>query len=336
MTGNIVTHEEMLAIPAVEISDSSRISPEPLVSVLVVTYNHEAYIAQNIEGVLAQNCDFPIEFIIGEDKSTDRTLEICLKYQQDHPDVIRVVTWHANLGISANYLRCLGRVRGKYVAILEGDDYWTDPDKLSKQVALMEQFPETSMCGAKTRVLAEGRLVEEIGQDKSDIAYSLKDVLPERKSMLQITKHFRNTVYPDWYLQFVCALQGDVRCLPEVMSVWRHHPGGVCSDSPLILHYERCESLCNEFMDIVDERERELVKRTLHVIMYKRCHLLINSGNISEARMLAQGLLRRLVRHDFLRAVLLLFHVGLPKVYAFLRLFGQNIKVIRFIRRFAS
>ena len=108
MKGPWLTPEEMLAIPACEISDLSRMAPEPLVSVVVVTYNHEAYIAQNIEGILAQQCDFPFELIIGEDHSTDRTLEICLSYQQKHPEVIRVVTWQENLGIGPNYLRCLG------------------------------------------------------------------------------------------------------------------------------------------------------------------------------------------------------------------------------------
>ena len=73
---------EMLAIPAYEISDLSQIAPEPLVSVPVITYNHEAYVEQAIEGILAQQCDFPIELIIGEDKSQDRTLDICMSYQQ--------------------------------------------------------------------------------------------------------------------------------------------------------------------------------------------------------------------------------------------------------------
>src|SRR5208337_5507031 len=180
MKGSFITPDEMLAIPAQEISDPSQIAPEPLVSVIVVTYNHEAYIAQNIEGILAQQCHFPFELIIGEDKSTDRTLEICLSYQQKHPEVLRVVTWQENLGIGANYLRCLGRTRGKYLAFCEGDDYWIDPAKLTKQVALMEKWPETTLCGARTRVLMEipGKKPIEtlIGQD-SDIDYSLKDVL---------------------------------------------------------------------------------------------------------------------------------------------------------------
>ena len=99
----------MLEIPAHEISDLSQIPAEPLVSIIVITYNHEAYVRETIEGILAQKCDFPIELIIGEDKSKDRTLEICLEYQRKYPHLIRLVTWHENIGANANALRVWGR-----------------------------------------------------------------------------------------------------------------------------------------------------------------------------------------------------------------------------------
>jgi glycosyltransferase involved in cell wall biosynthesis len=350
MKGRFITPEEMLAIPAVEISDLSRIAPAPLVSVVVLTYNHEAYIAQNIESILAQQCDFPFELIIGEDHSPDQTLEICLGFQKKYPDVIRVVTWQENVGISANYLRVFGRARGKYLALLEGDDYWIDPGKLTKQVALMEQFPDTSLCGAKTRVVMEipGREPIEtlIGQDRSDIAYSFEDVLNNhlfhsstfmfRKSHVLFTPHFHTLVYPDWYLQCLSALQGSVRCLSEVMSVWRHHQGGVCSASTLDLHFQRCEAVGEALLDIVGERQARLVQSTLDVIRCKRCHLLINEGKISEARRLAGRLLGRLAIDDFPRAVILLVHVSLPEAYAFLRRWGQTLGIRRYINRFSS
>ena len=126
-----------------------------MVSVVTITYNHESFIEQTIEGVLAQKCNFPIELIIGEDKSTDKTLDICLRYQRKHPEIIRVVTWHENVGVNANSFRVLGRARGKYIALCEGDDYWIDSAKLSKQVALMEQFASVTLCGARTHVIEE-------------------------------------------------------------------------------------------------------------------------------------------------------------------------------------
>ncbi len=110
----------------------------PLVSVRTSTYNHGPYIRQCIEGVLMQKTDFPFEFIIGEDFSTDETREIVFEYAGKYPDVIRVITADYNVGSKANGRRCIRACRGKYMAICEGDDYWTDPLKLQKQVDFLE------------------------------------------------------------------------------------------------------------------------------------------------------------------------------------------------------
>lgn len=120
--------------------------PEPLVSIRTSTYNHEKYIRQCIEGILMQKTDFPFEYIIGEDCSTDGTMAIVREYAQKYPDVIRVVTDDVNVGMRANGLRCIERCRGKYMAICEGDDWWTDPYKLQKQVDFLESHPDYVMC----------------------------------------------------------------------------------------------------------------------------------------------------------------------------------------------
>lgn len=99
----------------------------PIVSVAIVTYNHEPFIAQAIEGVLMQNVTFPIELIIGEDCSTDNTYEIVLDYQRKFPDVVRIITSEHNVGMSANGARILKACNGKYIALCDGDDYWTNP-----------------------------------------------------------------------------------------------------------------------------------------------------------------------------------------------------------------
>jgi glycosyltransferase involved in cell wall biosynthesis len=116
----------------------------PLVSVCMVTYNHENYIAQAIEGVLQQQTTFPIELVVGEDCSTDRTREIVLKYQKKYPSIIRVITSERNVGARKNVYRTGKACRGKYIAICEGDDYWHVPHKLQKQLDYMESHPE---CG---------------------------------------------------------------------------------------------------------------------------------------------------------------------------------------------
>ena len=117
---------------------------EPLVSVMMITYNHAPYITQAIEGVLQQKVSFPIELVIGEDCSTDGTREIVFEYKKKHPDIIRVITSDRNVGLKQNSFRTGKGCRGKYVAFCEGDDYWHHPDKLQKQVDYLENHAE---CG---------------------------------------------------------------------------------------------------------------------------------------------------------------------------------------------
>lgn len=121
-----------------ETSDLSRLAQNPLVSVLMITYNHAEYLADAIEGIVRQVCDFPFELLIGEDASKDATRQVALEYQKRYPHIIRVVYSEKNVGMNANSWRIFTKARGEYVAYCEGDDFWCAPDKLARQVALME------------------------------------------------------------------------------------------------------------------------------------------------------------------------------------------------------
>lgn len=123
---------------AYEVSDPTRLTANPLVSVLMITYNHAEYLGEAIEGVVNQRCDFPFELVIGEDASTDETLQVALEYQRRFPELIRVVRSDRNVGMNPNAVRIFERARGKYVSYCEGDDFWCAPDKLARQVALIE------------------------------------------------------------------------------------------------------------------------------------------------------------------------------------------------------
>ena len=132
--------DENVVVPCVETSDSSKLCTHPLVSVLMVTFNQVACIRQAIESVMMQKTDFEYELIIGEDASTDGTREICFELQHKYPERIRVLWSEKNLyAINGNSRRVKSHVRGEYVAFLEGDDYWTDPYKLQKQIDLINK-----------------------------------------------------------------------------------------------------------------------------------------------------------------------------------------------------
>lgn len=147
------------AVTYEEISGPAVMNKDPLVSVHMLTYNHESYIAQAIEGVLMQKTDFPFELVIGEDCSTDRTREIVLEYRKKHPEIVRVITSARNVGPSANELRTDKACRGKYIAYCEGDDYWHHPLKLQKQADYLEVHPEAGMVhsGADIYYVETGR-----------------------------------------------------------------------------------------------------------------------------------------------------------------------------------
>jgi glycosyltransferase involved in cell wall biosynthesis len=114
----------------------------PLVSICLITYRHESYIRQSIEGVLMQKVNFEWEFIIAEDHSPDKTRDIVIEYQKKYPSLIRLILQEKNVGPGNNFKDLMNAPKGKYIAYIEGDDYWTDPHKLQQQVDFLEANPQ--------------------------------------------------------------------------------------------------------------------------------------------------------------------------------------------------
>jgi len=131
---------------------------QPLVSICCVTYNHSPFIRQCLEGFLSQKTTFPIEILIHDDASTDGTDDIIREFVDNCPELIFPIYEDQNQysqGVNVDFLN-YNRARGKYIAYCEGDDYWTDPLKLQKQVDFMEAHPEYSVCFHDYSILAEG------------------------------------------------------------------------------------------------------------------------------------------------------------------------------------
>lgn len=110
----------------------------PIVTILMPAYNHERYISQAIESVLAQKTNYPYELLIHDDCSTDSTLAIAQNYTTKHPDKIKIFTEEENQGLLKSYKRLIEQSNGKYLAILESDDYWLDENKLQIQIDFLE------------------------------------------------------------------------------------------------------------------------------------------------------------------------------------------------------
>lgn len=109
-----------------------------IISVVVLTYNQQETIARALDGILMQKCSVPFEILIGDDCSTDNTLNICEEYKKRFPDIIRLIANKKNKGVVDNYFDCLLECRGKYIADCAGDDFWIDDRKLEKEVIILE------------------------------------------------------------------------------------------------------------------------------------------------------------------------------------------------------
>jgi glycosyltransferase involved in cell wall biosynthesis len=227
-------------------------SDVPKVSVRLPCYNEEKNIAQAIESILVQRTDFEIEIVVGDDFSTDKTSQIISEYAHKHPQVIRVLKRekgdHYNqlrqkYGRSYNYVDILYNCRGSYVAQLDGDDYWTSPDKLQRQADFLDANPDCSVCFHDVECLYENGenpkyaiAVPKVRKER----YTLEDLL-RKNFMVHSSVMFRRGlfgefpgiflgIYPaDWVLHILNAQYGDIGHISEVMGVYRVHSGGVWS-----------------------------------------------------------------------------------------------------------
>jgi len=210
------------------------------VSVCLVTYNHEAYIAQAIESVLMQETEFEFELLITEDCSTDGTRDILADYERRHPGRIRLFLSPENLCTNEVFSRAAREARGEYVAVLDGDDYWTSPLKLQKQVEFLDAHPECSMCFHNVMRVHEDPARPDFPHTPEDLPQStgLEEILRFnyvagcspmlRRSVLEsLPDGYEGMIFGDWPLYVRAAELGRIGFLPEFMGVYRIHAGGI-------------------------------------------------------------------------------------------------------------
>ncbi|MCB9246139.1 MAG: glycosyltransferase [Flavobacteriales bacterium] len=217
-------------------------SDQPVsVQVAVITYNHEDTIAQCLNSILSQECQFPVHIVIGEDCSQDKTFEICKTFKSNYPDQITLLDNSRNLGIAQNFARSLVYGSSKYVAICEGDDYWTLPTKLRKQIELLECTPDASLCWSlNSDVNEETEKFSLSGKDRPihiELPYLLEHGWFIRTATIVYRReHLEN--FPDWFfssfstdyiLQLLLASKGSLIKLEEDTAVYRRHTGGITS-----------------------------------------------------------------------------------------------------------
>ncbi len=253
----------------------------PKVSVCMITYNHEKYIEQAIEGVLMQKTNFFIELIIGEDCSTDNTRSICKKYEEKYPHIIHLKLPKQNLGMTKNFIECLSACKGKYVAICEGDDYWIDPLKLQKQVDFMKENHDYSMCFHNAIILyqTEQYNVSFFNNFKADKDLTVEEsvcswLVPTASMLLRadIVKKYLNwlcQIYSGDYSMILTAFHhGKIRYINSLMSVYRIDYSGTSASA---LMKNKCIFMLNQkivllkdFNEKTDFNYRDTVDRQIN------------------------------------------------------------------------
>lgn len=234
----------------------------PLVSVSITAYNSEAWLSRALDGVLSQRRNFPIEVIIGDDCSQDETIQIAHAYRERHPELVHVYERAKNVGIQRNYFETLSKCAGKYIAWLDADDYWTDPDKLAIQVGMLEADPTISVCVHPVRWITVDGEVKRIYPAMKAGRYGIDEIV-RHDFIPTASAVFRNGFQKDipcWYFDIapttdwpvwvLCALRGDILLLDRVMADYWLTPNSACwSRGDLFWYqmdakfYERIESI---------------------------------------------------------------------------------------------
>jgi glycosyltransferase involved in cell wall biosynthesis len=212
------------------------------VSVCLIAYNHEPYIEQAVRGVLEQRTNFDYEIVVGEDHSTDQTLRILHRLQEEYPEKVRLLTADQNLGMNQNYIRTFQACEGEYVALLDGDDYWCSEDKLQKQVDFLDQQPDFAICfhsvlRVDDDVIQQPKIMRP-RENKS--IFDISDLINfnfiptcsaviRRGSIAEFPGWAYTLSFLDWLLFILAAEHGKIKYIDDVMGVYRVHSSGLWS-----------------------------------------------------------------------------------------------------------
>jgi glycosyltransferase involved in cell wall biosynthesis len=260
-----------------------------LVSIRLMTYNHQEYIAKCLDHILEQQTNFKVEVVIGDDFSTDKTLEIIKKYQSTENIRLRILDRkigdeyyikRKRLGRLYNFVDIINHCTGKYIALIDGDDYWIDPLKLQKQVDFLEANPDFVMVFTNTLIKDEDKNVQRVGKQLTvwDIATTeellshnnLNIKYPEIGSPGHVSSLlFRNFLlgdFPLWYynlnvgdepLFLMLSKFGKAKFINEVTGVYRIHSEGLSTSG---------------FSYIVFFKERIKMYKYVNVFLEKKFH----------------------------------------------------------------
>lgn len=265
------------------------------VSVCVVTYNHEKFVAKMLDSILMQETTFPFEIIVGDDNSKDNTVAILKEYQKRFPDKIRLILHDKNLGLNGKYnaLSTFAAARGEYTAQFDGDDYLISPHKLQKQVELLDANPHYSASYHNARVIFDDNaappyLVNTLKKPEinvEDLIQEDEECYIATSSLMFRTKDFAEHPDPEWTNQstsgdiprnIMLASRGPIGYIDEVMSVYRKNRGGASfvdnhqSADFLFNRIQLYSNINRQFNYKFDETLRKLLATYYYKLLFSR------------------------------------------------------------------
>ncbi|MEO7975762.1 glycosyltransferase [Flavobacterium sp.] len=248
----------------------------------MITYGHEKYIRKAIEGVLMQECNFEVELILANDCSPDQTDEVIQEILLNHPKAswIKYFKHEKNTGMMPNFIDALKKCKGKYVALCEGDDYWTDPFKLQKQVDFLEANPDYVLCFHQVNILKpDGEIVDDFITKVPDNYKTIETLARLGNYIHTPSVVFRNIIndYPfefknspigDFFLYMMLAQHGKLKYIDEKMSVYRYGVGVFSGNSSLIMAKSNLTLFTCLLSYLKDEKIKKIIfERQLFSVM---------------------------------------------------------------------
>lgn len=207
------------------------------VSIVCITYNQEKYVAQALDGFVTQEADFNFEVIIADDRSSDETPTIINEYAQKYPEIIKPILRKTNVGVQNNLIDALRQSKGEYIALCEGDDFWTDTQKLRRQANFLDVHKDYAIVFHPVRVIFENHEEPDaIFPETTDKKwFTVKNLLEDNYIQTNSVMyrrgdydHLSSRVMPfDWYLHLTHAKQGRIGFINKTMAAYRRHDGGL-------------------------------------------------------------------------------------------------------------
>jgi glycosyltransferase involved in cell wall biosynthesis len=265
------------------------VSAVPKVSVFVLTHDHVEWIGAALDSALEQEAPFPFEILVADDFSTDGTRDVACEYAERHPDLIRTFLPDRNLGVAGIWLAAARRCRGEYVAILEGDDYWTSPGKIARQAALLDAQPEWVSCFHRATLFEQDGAFppRQATPDLDREVFELDDLLRacfipflttmfRRDALAEIPEWVFSYAWFDWLFHVYCARQGRIGFLDADLAAYRVHSGGNWSARARDFQLEQDLKVYERLLRELPERQA-LIERCIE---QRRCQLAVEEAGV--------------------------------------------------------